>query len=155
MGASLGKGDLGQLRFISIGGQSCQYRVYNTQASEHAQKKRVIVEVPGFKDLQGSCKFADDVKSGNKSKDVKFSHKGGGKIEIKTSSFTTHEFVAASNNWTDITHLEGEEPAKTESGNQFNIGFGIDKSKTRITQDQGVLIVDVTSMCDDDSDSDP
>jgi len=152
MGAALGKNDLHDLRFMQIGSQSCQYRVFTQSATNGLQKKRVIAEVPGCNDLDGICKF-DDGKSGNKSKDVKFSHKGGGKIEIKSSSLTTHEFIAASNSWTDVTHWETEEPVKTESGNQFNIGFGIDKSKTRISQDRGVLIVDVFSMCDDvDSD---
>merc|ERR1711862_73336 len=103
-------------------------------------------------DLAQSVKFDSGSHSGGKCKDVHFKHGGGGTFEVKNKNLVKHSFLKATDGWTEIP--QEEEVSKGDKGNIFPIGFGIDSGKTSIVLDHGVLVIDVTSLCDDDSDSD-
>jgi len=158
--SSLTADDLGSSsRFIQINGRSCQYKILTTtelpakdNAGEPLQRKRVIIDVPGCDDLAQSLKFDSELRSGGKCRDVHFRHGGAGTFEVRNQNLVKHSFLKDTNGWTEIT--QDEEVSKGDKGNVFPIGFGIDSGKTRIVQDRGVLVIDVTSLCDDDSDSD-
>jgi len=157
--SSLTADDLGSSsRFIQINGRSCQYKILTTtelpakdNAGEPLQRKRVIIDVPGCDDLAQSLKFDSELRSGGKCRDVHFRHGGAGTFEVRNQNLVKHSFLKDTDGWTEIT--QDEEVSKGDKGNVFPIGFAFDSGKTRIVQDRGVLVIDVTSLSDD-SDSD-